>query len=60
MKILLDKLPHSATLQDVIREYNKTVDKLNEGLCEIDEENISEAVMKRIDKEDNNNGLHKK
>ena len=51
MKIVLEKLPHSATLQDVIRAFNKTVDKLNEGLENIDEENISDSVMDQIKKE---------
>ena len=51
MKIVLEKLPHAATLQDVIRAYNKAVDQLNEGLEHIDEENISESVMKQIEKE---------
>lgn len=52
MKIVLDKIPHSANLQDVIHAFNKAVDKLNEGLGEIDEENISDAIMKQIKKED--------
>ena len=52
MKIVLEKLPHGATLQDVIHAYNKAVDVLNEGLCEIDEENISDAVMAKINKEE--------
>ena len=52
MKIVLDKLPHGATLQDVILAYNKVVEKLNEGLCEIDEENLSEALIKKIERED--------
>lgn len=52
MKIVLDKLPHSATLQDVIHAFNKMADKLNEGLENIDEENISESVMNKIKKED--------
>ena len=51
MKIVLEKLPHGASLLDVILAYNKTVDKLNEGLCEIDEENISDSIMKKIEKE---------
>ena len=52
MKIVFERLPHNSTLADVIHAYNVMVEKLNEGLCEIDEENISEAVMKQINKED--------
>ena len=52
MKIVIEKLAHGATLQDVIHAFNKMADKLNEGLCEIDEENISESVMEQIRKED--------
>lgn len=51
MKIVLEKLPHGATLQDVIHAVNKMTEKLNEGLCEIDEENLSEALIKKIEKE---------
>ncbi len=51
MKVIIEKIPYGATLQDVIHAFNKAADRLNEGLCEIDEENISESVMKKINKE---------
>ena len=51
MKVTVDKLPHGASLHDVIKAFNVMADKLNEGLNNIDEENISDSLLKEIRKE---------
>ncbi len=48
MKIIIDKIPPGATLGEVIQHYNTMVDKLNLAFSEIDEENFSESVVKKI------------
>lgn len=45
---MLDKIPHSANLHEVILAVNKMVDELNTALTEIDEENLSEALRNKI------------
>ena len=52
MKVVFEKIPSGADPEEVIRAHNRMVEQLNMVLGEIDEENISDTLMKKINKEE--------
>ena len=52
MKAVFEKIPSGAGADEIIRAVNRMADQLNTVLNDIDEENISDAVMAKINKEE--------
>ncbi len=51
MKVVFEKIPSGASTEEIIKAHNRMAEQLNMVLGEIDEENISDAVMAKINKE---------
>lgn len=52
MKVIFEKIPPGAGSDEIIRAVNRMAEQLNTALNDIDEENISDAVMAKINKEE--------
>ena len=52
MKAVFEKIPPGAGTGEIIRAVNRMAEQLNAVLDNIDEENISDAVMAKINKEE--------
>lgn len=48
MRITLDKIPQDVTEEQLIAELNKRIDSINMMLSEIDEDNLSQAILNRL------------
>lgn len=52
MKAVFEKIPPGAGADEIIKAVNRMAEQLNTVLDNIDEENISDALLERIGKED--------